>query len=109
MTRRPAASRNAQSNDADIHARAGQVDHPSLIDCETTVRRLWDFLDGGVSAMVRREVEAHLATCADCTGHFDFAALTLTTLAAMRAGVLSTHDDTVLRAKLRHALVTAGI
>jgi anti-sigma factor RsiW len=43
------------------------------IDCETAVRRLWDFLDGRLPAIARVEVEAHLATCTLCPPHFDFA------------------------------------
>lgn len=43
------------------------------IDCKTAVMRLWDFLDGRLPSWAHAEVEAHLATCALCPPHFDFA------------------------------------
>ena len=46
---------------------------PSPIDCETAVRRLWDFLDGELAPARAVEVEAHLATCRRCAPHFTFA------------------------------------
>jgi anti-sigma factor RsiW len=45
----------------------------AAIDCETAVRRLWDFLDGRLPSPSRDEVEAHLATCELCPPHFVFA------------------------------------
>ncbi|HET7189436.1 MAG TPA: anti-sigma factor [Gemmatimonadaceae bacterium] len=45
----------------------------AAIDCETAVRRLWDFLDGRLPPQSREEVEAHLATCVLCPPHFAFA------------------------------------
>jgi anti-sigma factor RsiW len=45
----------------------------AAIDCQTAVKRLWDFLDGRLPAQSRDEVEAHLATCALCPPHFVFA------------------------------------
>jgi anti-sigma factor RsiW len=47
--------------------------HVAAIDCQTAVRRLWDFLDGRLPAQSRDEVEAHLATCVLCPPHFVFA------------------------------------
>lgn len=48
-------------------------DRIAAIDCETAVRRLWDYLDGQLPPQSRDEVEAHLATCVLCPPHFAFA------------------------------------
>jgi len=57
---------------------------PAAIDCETAVRRLWDFLDGELGAMSAAEVEAHLATCELCVPHFTFATGMLDAVAESR-------------------------
>jgi anti-sigma factor RsiW len=44
----------------------------SPIDCDTAVRRLWDYLDDELDAPRFAEVEQHLATCAGCTEHVQF-------------------------------------
>jgi anti-sigma factor RsiW len=77
------------------------------ISCETAVRRLWDYLDGGLAAPARGEVEAHLATCADCPPHFAFAARTLDALAAARPDAPSPDEDAALRVRVQAALNTA--
>jgi anti-sigma factor RsiW len=68
------------------------------------VRRLWDYLDGGLAAPARGEVEAHLATCADCPPHFAFAARTLDALAAARPAAPPPDEDAALQARVRTAL-----
>ena len=45
----------------------------SPIDCETAVKRLWDYLDGRLPEIAHQEVEQHLATCELCPPHFRFA------------------------------------
>jgi anti-sigma factor RsiW len=45
----------------------------SPIDCETAVKRLWDYLDGRLPEIAHDEVEQHLATCELCPPHFRFA------------------------------------
>ncbi|HEX4681652.1 MAG TPA: zf-HC2 domain-containing protein [Gemmatimonadaceae bacterium] len=54
--------------------RAANTQHvPTPIDCETAVRRLWDYLDNQLSPASFAEVESHLATCMLCAPHFVFA------------------------------------
>lgn len=60
------------------------MDMPAPIDCDTAVRRLWDFLDGELRAVSAAEVEAHLATCERCVPHFTFATGMLDAVAASR-------------------------
>jgi anti-sigma factor RsiW len=76
---------------------------PAPIRCETAVRRLWDYLDGGLTAPAHGEVEAHLATCAECPPHFAFAARTLDALAAARPAVPAPDEDAALRARVQTA------
>lgn len=81
---------------------------PATIDCETAVRRLWDFLDGRLPEMAHAEVEAHLATCLLCPPHFEFARKMQTALAAGRnteRGERSEDDATErLRERVRTVL-----
>jgi anti-sigma factor RsiW len=79
---------------------------PATIDCETAVRRLWDFLDGRLPAMAHAEVELHLATCLRCPPHFEFARKMQVALAAARGGENSVEGEatTALRERVRSAL-----
>ena len=43
------------------------------IGCGEAVRRLWEFLDGGLDAADHRQVEEHLAWCLRCCGEVAFA------------------------------------
>jgi anti-sigma factor RsiW len=80
---------------------------PAAISCETAVRRLWDYLDGGLGAPAHGEVEAHLATCAACPPHFAFSSATLAALAASRPDAPTPDEDAALRARVRRALAEA--
>ena len=76
------------------------------IDCETAVRRLWDYLDGRLGAVPREEVEAHLAWCEMCPPHFAFGREIQAALAASTARRDDGADDAeaALRARVRDAL-----
>ena len=78
---------------------------PSPIDCATAVRRLWDYLDGRLSVPAHGEVEAHLATCAKCPPHFEFAERMKASLAANAVPTISEDDEARLRDRVRSALV----
>ena len=73
------------------------------IDCETTVRRLWDYLDGGMSNMARDDVEAHLAWCESCGSHFVFARAMRSALAASLPPD-SSGEESELRYRVHRAL-----
>ncbi|GAB1343403.1 zf-HC2 domain-containing protein [Gemmatimonas sp.] len=45
----------------------------SPIDCDATVRRLWDYLDEELDTKRAEEVAKHLRDCAACREHFAFA------------------------------------
>lgn len=76
------------------------------ISCETAVRRLWDYLDGGLAAVARAEVDDHLAACAHCPPHFAFSARTLALLAAARS--VPEADDAALRDRVLAVLHGVG-
>lgn len=73
------------------------------IDCETAVRRLWDYLDGRLPSVARDEVEAHLAVCAVCPPHFAFARTMQQALAAA-APPAADDEEVRLRERVRSAL-----
>jgi len=78
---------------------------PATIDCMTTVRRLWDYLDAELDEQQVAEVQAHLETCLECPAHFTFARQMLDALEASRRdpdGLSS------LRARVIAALRTTG-
>ena len=76
-----------------------------VIDCTTAVQRLWDYLDGELDARRMTEVEAHLAACRRCPGHFAFAQSLIDRLAAARAE--SVPPDALQR-RVREALEAEG-
>lgn len=44
-----------------------------IIDCDATVRRLWDYLDEELDVQRAEEIAQHLRDCAACREHFAFA------------------------------------
>lgn len=46
---------------------------PSLIDCETAARALYDYLDGRLPHATVQAVERHVQVCTTCAGHYRFA------------------------------------
>jgi len=85
------------------HSHQHDTGHPAHIDCETTIRRLWDYLDGRLPEMARAEVEEHLATCAYCPPHFVFARTMQGALAASAPPATDSEEDR-LRERVRAAL-----
>jgi len=67
-------------------ASAGSADAARApLDCDATVRRLWDYLDRELSEADMRAVDAHLAICEKCPPHFEFERVLLKAVAAARA------------------------
>jgi len=54
------------------------------LDCRAAVDRLYDYLDGELSAVDADRVRAHLETCGHCFRFFDFEAAFLRFLEARR-------------------------
>ena len=81
------------------------------IDCETAMRRLWDYLDERLPDISRAEVDAHLSACAPCQSHVSFAASMRAALAASASATSA--DDlgelmTRVRDTIRDALANDG-
>ena len=86
---------------------AAAVDSPSL-DCEQTVRRLWDYLDGQLGATDVALIDAHLAACDRCPPHFEFERRFLDTVRrARRTDGAATRSD-ALRARVVAMLIADG-
>jgi len=65
---------------------------PDFIDCQEAADRLYEFLDGELSAAADAQVRAHLTACAHCFGLFDFETAYLRFLEARaRARVAPAH------------------
>lgn len=54
------------------------------MDCHAAVERLYDYLDGELSAADAERVRGHLEVCAHCFQYFDFEAAFLRFLEARR-------------------------
>jgi anti-sigma factor (TIGR02949 family) len=83
---------------------AGPDARPAYIDCETAVRRLWDYLDGRLPDIPRAEVEQHLAACELCPPHFDFARTMHRAIAASAPPQVTDDEEARLRERVRSAL-----
>jgi anti-sigma factor RsiW len=77
---------------------------PRMLDCEQTVRMLWDYLDQELSALDVRAVDRHLHECkAKCASHFAFERAFLKVMHSSRPRTLASD---ALRARVR-ALIDA--
>jgi anti-sigma factor RsiW len=79
-------------------------DRPRDIDCETTIRRLWDYIDGRLPGLSHEEVEAHLVWCEGCRHRFGFARTLQRALAASAAPPRGVDEHERLRERVRSAL-----
>ena len=62
-----------------------------LLDCEQTVRRLWDYLDQQLSVLDMQAVDKHLSECkTKCASHFAFESAFLDVMRKSRPTVLAT-------------------
>lgn len=60
-----------------------------MIDCESAMRELWDYLDGELTEERMHAIETHLAVCEDCWPSYNFDRMLLDTLGALRGRKLS--------------------
>ena len=78
---------------------------PNAFDCDEVVARLWPHLDGALPDWERDRVARHLADCAACKSHFDFAQAFL---AAVHAARPEAAADEALRHRVLQALASEG-
>lgn len=43
-----------------------------MTQCEETMQRLWEFLDGELEPVSEKALQHHLEACARCYPHYDF-------------------------------------
>ncbi len=78
---------------------------PALIDCETAVRALYDYLDGRLPDETTDAVEHHVETCRNCASHFTFARRLLDLVpSSLPLG----GESTALRARIVASLAAEG-
>jgi anti-sigma factor (TIGR02949 family) len=64
--------------------RTGGSDAESMMDCESAVRQLWDYLDGQLDARAEAAIRAHMDRCGHCFPHAQFGELVLKAVAEQR-------------------------
>lgn len=75
------------------------------IDCRTAVQQLWDYLDQELDATRMAQVTEHVARCAECAEHVQFARTFLSALSASRSDV---PDAQALQSRVVEALQREG-
>jgi anti-sigma factor (TIGR02949 family) len=55
-----------------------------MLDCDSVMRQLWDFLDGELTPDREKAIQAHLAVCNRCHPQHDFEQSFLRALSASR-------------------------
>ena len=96
---------------------AAAVPHPSgmavappaamapMVDCESVMRQLWDYLDGELTADRKTAIRSHLELCRRCHPQFRFEQAFLD---AVAASAPAHSDPDRLRSKLLAALKDEG-
>ena len=83
-----------------------QMGDMEMLDCDTVMRQLWDYLDEELTADRMAAIRAHLSMCARCFPQFEFERSFLDALA--RAQVEPSNTD-ALRARVADALRAEGM
>lgn len=83
------------------------TDDTPRLDCRSAMQQLWDYVDGELTADRMKAVERHLAECAGCHPHAEFAERFLAALhqtrtdrscpAEVRAKVMATLQEAGMR------------
>ena len=75
------------------------------LDCYAAMRQLWDYLDDALTEPRMLAVRAHLLTCGECYGHYDFARHFLD---ALEAQIQAECAPSALHARVRETLRAEG-
>ena len=76
-----------------------------MLDCDAVMRQLWDYLDEALTEPRMLAVRAHLLTCGECYGHYDFARHFLD---ALETQIQAECAPSALRARVRETLRAEG-
>jgi anti-sigma factor (TIGR02949 family) len=75
------------------------------LDCHGAMRQLWGYLDGELTESGMLAVRAHLLTCGECYGHYDFARHFLD---AVETALQAETAPSALHARVRDTLRAEG-
>jgi mycothiol system anti-sigma-R factor len=75
------------------------------LDCRAAMRQLWDYLDQALTEPCMLAVRAHLLTCGECYGHYDFARHFLD---ALETALNAECAPSALHARVRESLRADG-
>ena len=75
------------------------------LDCYAAMRQLWDYLDQALTEPQMLAVRAHLLTCGECYGHYDFARHFLDVLEVQ---MQAERAPSALHTRVRNALRAEG-
>ena len=75
-----------------------------MMDCESVVRGLWDFIDAELDAESVAKMKEHLEACGHCRSHADFEQRLVDELAGLRRECV---DPAALRVRIEEALKRA--
>jgi len=78
---------------------------PPMLDCDSVMRQLWDFLDGELDADRINAIQDHLKMCERCHPHAEFERTFLRALAQARREPANPGG---LAARVRNALRERG-
>ncbi len=85
--------------------RGGAMAHAPMLDCDSVMRQLWDYLDGELTPERMSQIRAHIEVCKRCFPQYEFERSFLDALAARRRQ----HSDLErLRTTLMAALYERG-
>jgi mycothiol system anti-sigma-R factor len=87
------------------HAPAGGA-MPPMLDCDSVMRQLWDYLDGELTVDRKAAIRTHLELCRRCHPQYEFEQSFLDAIAA--SGPAHSNPDR-LRARLLAALEDEGL
>lgn len=77
-----------------------------MMDCDTAIRMLWDFLDGKLGPVDEAAVREHVQMCRHCHPHASFGEIVINAVAAQRAPRV---EDATLRHRVLEALRAEGL
>lgn len=79
---------------------------PAMLDCDSVMRQLWDYLDGELTVDRKSAIRSHLELCKRCHPQYQFEQ---SFLEAVAASAPRHSDPERLRAKLLMALEGEGL
>lgn len=80
--------------------------HVPMLDCESVMRQLWDYLDSELTTERMEQIRQHISMCKRCYPQYEFERSFVAALAARRR---DHPDPDGLRANLLQALQARGL